>query len=416
MKFGVIHSLIARIIIDIMAKVFISYRRDDSADATGRIYDWLTARLGPQAIFRDVDDIPFGVDFKKYLEDTVSQCAMMLVVIGPQWLNIPDDTGKRRLDDPRDFVRIEVETALKRDIPVIPLLVSGANMPDADHLPSSLSNLAYRNGISIRRDPDFRPDMERLIGALEKQLGMEATPSNSHSDLASETAPLVLPMLEWCDVPAANLLVPSGIVRVEAFRISKYPVTNAQYQQFVDAAYHDERWWNVSPYSRDWHRANPSPATSQFSGDNAPREMVNWYEAIAFCHWLSHKLNLTIILPTEQQWHLASQGPGKQEYPWGDGFDRNRCNTKESNINRTTPVDRYPAGVSPYGAFDMLGNVWEWTLTERDTGTNNLSTALRRTIRGGSWHDYQNNVRAATRGSPIDERTGDLGFRLATTR
>src|SRR5258706_14555076 len=112
-----------------MAKIFISYRRDDSADVTGRIHDWLTAQLGSGMIFRDVDAIPFGEDFKKYLEDTVSQCSVMLVVIGPQWLNITDGAGMLRLDDPHDFVWIVVETALKREFPVIPLLVTGATLP-----------------------------------------------------------------------------------------------------------------------------------------------------------------------------------------------------------------------------------------------------------------------------------------------
>src|SRR5258706_15358997 len=140
--------------------------------------------------------------------------------------------------------------------------------------------------------------------------------------------------------------------------------------------------------------------------------MVNWYEAMAFCHWLSQKTRSTITLPMEQQWHLASQGPGKQEYPWGDGFDRTRCNTRESNLRHTTPVDRFKEGVSPYGVYDMLGNVWEWTLTEHETRANTATSALPRTIRGGSWHDYQNNIPAPKRGSPVEERTGDLGFRI----
>ncbi|HLY24970.1 MAG TPA: SUMF1/EgtB/PvdO family nonheme iron enzyme [Aggregatilineales bacterium] len=400
-----------------MPKIFISYRRDDSADVTGRIHDWLTARIGGESIFRDVDDIPFGVDFKKYLEDTVSQCSVMLVVIGPQWLTVTDESGTRRLDDPRDFVRVEVETALKRDISVIPLLVNGANMPTEKVLPPNLANLAYRNGMAIRRDPDFRPDMDRLIQALEGPTGAKAVVASKQPTITPDnSAPFVLPMLEWCEVPTANMVVTTGITRVQAFRISKYPVTNAQYQAFIDApdGYYDANWWNISATCRDWHRANPSAAAPQFDVATCPREMVNWYEAMAFCQWLSNKAHLTITLPTNHQWRLASQGPGRQDYPWGDGFDRTRCNTRESNIRQTTPVDRYKQGVSPYGLYDMLGNVWEWTLSEHDTGANTATSALPRTIRGGSWHDFQVNVSTAKRGSPVEERTGDLGFRIVT--
>lgn len=111
-----------------MSRIFMSYRRGDSADVSGRIYDRLAEHFGAEAVFKDVDDIPFGVDFKTYLNDMVSECAVELVVIGPRWLDISNERGERRLDDPTDFVRIEVEAALKRDIPVVPLLVSGAFM------------------------------------------------------------------------------------------------------------------------------------------------------------------------------------------------------------------------------------------------------------------------------------------------
>src|SRR5262252_1711665 len=100
-----------------MAKIFISYRREDSADIVGRIYDYLTPPLGPflhEDVFKDVDTIPLGVNFKTHLESAVAQCAVQLVIIGPHWLTTTDANGKIRLDDPRDFVRIEVEAALKR--------------------------------------------------------------------------------------------------------------------------------------------------------------------------------------------------------------------------------------------------------------------------------------------------------------
>jgi hypothetical protein len=160
-----------------MTSIFISYRRSDSADVSGRIYDRLVEHFGDEAIFKDVDDIPFGVDFKTYLSDVVATCDVELVIIGPTWLDVTNETGQRRLDDPTDFVRIEVEAALERDIPVVPLLVRGAIMPKGSALPPGLSSLTFRNGTPIRPDPDFHHDMNRLIKGLEQYVSPQSKPA-----------------------------------------------------------------------------------------------------------------------------------------------------------------------------------------------------------------------------------------------
>ena len=147
-------------------KIFISYRRADSMDVTGRIYDRLREQFGKSAIFKDVDSIPPGVDFREHLEKAVGKCKVFLVVIGDQWLEAKDAKRRNRLQNPDDFVRIEIEAALKRNIPIIPLLVRGASIPAEAKLPPSLRKLVYRNGISIRSDPDFHGDMDRLIEAI----------------------------------------------------------------------------------------------------------------------------------------------------------------------------------------------------------------------------------------------------------
>ncbi len=152
-----------------MIKIFISYRRQDSADVTGRIYDRLRDAFDKDGLFKDVDNIPFGVDFRVHLDHEVGQCDVMLAVIGRNWLNIADDNNKRRLEDPTDFVRIEIESALKRQIPVVPLLAHGISMPTADELPESIRELAFRNATQVRADPDFHKDMDRLISGIKKQ-------------------------------------------------------------------------------------------------------------------------------------------------------------------------------------------------------------------------------------------------------
>ena len=150
--------------------IFICYRRADSNDISGRIYDHLSQHFGKETIFKDVDSVPLGVDFRSFINEVVGKCQVLLAVIGDHWLSITNEEGKRRLDDTRDYVRLEIESALKRNIPVIPLLVGKTTMPTEDDLPEGLNELAYRNGIQIRPDPDFHNDMTRLINSLEKHL------------------------------------------------------------------------------------------------------------------------------------------------------------------------------------------------------------------------------------------------------
>lgn len=159
-------------------KIFISYRREDSADVTGRIHDHLLQPVGrflQENIFQDVDSIPFGIDFREHIEATMQNCDVVLVVIGPKWLSVTDSSGNLRLSDPRDFVRIEVAVALQRGIPVIPLLVMNAKMPTSEDLPEAIRDLAYRNGIEIRRDPDFKGDMARLNTSLKNWIEAPGT-------------------------------------------------------------------------------------------------------------------------------------------------------------------------------------------------------------------------------------------------
>ena len=147
--------------------VFISYRRGDSADITGRIYDRLVQHFGKDFIFKDVDSIPLGIDFRQHLDRAVGQCRVLLAIIGRGWLEAKTEAGGRRLDDTRDHLRIEIEAALRRDIPLIPVLVQGAVIPPEQDLPSSLQTLAYRNALAVRPDPDFHRDMDRLIQGIE---------------------------------------------------------------------------------------------------------------------------------------------------------------------------------------------------------------------------------------------------------
>jgi hypothetical protein len=154
--------------------IFVSYRRSDSQGEAGRLFDDLVKHFGEQKVFMDVAAIEAGRDFRKAIEEGVVQCGVLLVLIGPEWLNTKDETGARRLDDPADFVRIETASALNRDIPVIPVLVRGAQMPRAEQLPDELKDLAYRNCIELTH-ARWRSDVPLLIEAL-RRMGADTNP------------------------------------------------------------------------------------------------------------------------------------------------------------------------------------------------------------------------------------------------
>jgi hypothetical protein len=150
-------------------KVFISYRREETAGHAGRLYDAIGARFGERNVFMDVDLAP-GIDFVEQITEAVGACDALLVVMGPTWATTLDDRGHARLADPNDFVRLELETALRRpDVRVIPLLVAGARMPDPDDLPESVRTLARRNALGLS-DLRWRDDVRRLVSTLEELL------------------------------------------------------------------------------------------------------------------------------------------------------------------------------------------------------------------------------------------------------
>jgi TIR domain len=154
-----------------LSDIFISYRRQDSDAYAGRLYDRLAARFDKARIFMDID-MDLGIDFANEIEQRVGSCKVLVAVIGRSWMEVKDGEGRRRLDDPNDWVRLEVVAALERNIPVIPALVGGAKMPAASDLPEVLSKLTRRQAIEITHT-GFHSDVDRLIRGLEKILPPE---------------------------------------------------------------------------------------------------------------------------------------------------------------------------------------------------------------------------------------------------
>lgn len=149
-----------------MSKIFISYRREDSAGYSGRLADRLALTFGDRQIFRDFEDINPGQNFAESIQAGLSGADVFLVVIGPRWLQVTDHNGRRRLDNAEDFVRLEIETALQRDIQIIPILVNGAKMPRTADLPTSLTTLIYRQALELS-DSRWEQDVGKLIGHIK---------------------------------------------------------------------------------------------------------------------------------------------------------------------------------------------------------------------------------------------------------
>jgi len=152
-----------------MGSIFLSYRREDTEGQAGRLYDDLVAVFGSDSVFMDVAAIQPGRDFRKSIDQSLNSCGVFLSLIGKSWLTAKDTSGQRRLDDPADFVRIETGAALKRDIPVIPVLVQGASAPKPDQLPDDLKELAFRNAVELTH-PRWDSDIEVLIKALRPHI------------------------------------------------------------------------------------------------------------------------------------------------------------------------------------------------------------------------------------------------------
>jgi TIR domain len=159
--------------------IFISYRRDDARHAAGRLVERLSPTFAHDQLFFDIENIEPGLDFRNVLSQKVQACDVMLAVIGPAWLTTTDEKGGRRIDNPKDFVRIEIEAALARDIRIVPVLVDGARMLGEEDLPKSLRALSDRQAVRLTHER-FGPDTEDLVRSLSKVISArERTPTRA---------------------------------------------------------------------------------------------------------------------------------------------------------------------------------------------------------------------------------------------
>lgn len=376
-------------------KIFISYRRKDSGRDIGRIRDKLKKEFGEENVFRDLVDIPPGADFRSILEEKTNHCDAMLVLIGPTWAGITDSNGNKRLFEPTDFTRVEVETGLRKlrekKAIVIPVFVMNASMPSPADLPETLCQLTFQNGIEIHDDPYFDFDMGRLIAALK------ASNFYGRDDLATESyEPKMVYIPEGsfqmgsqpgADIPDHES--PQHLVNLPGYHIGRSPVRNSEYEEFI------HKTGKLVPRVMSWNGQSP-PADLR----DSPALGVTWNDAIEYCEWLSEATQRKYSLANEAQWEKA-------------------CRTQQD--------------------FDgSIGNILEWTSSLwgekriapdakytypwKDDGRNDLKAGrqIRRVVRGYADSDEAGSRKFSARcgRDPNDSGSGNArhGFRVILIR
>jgi formylglycine-generating enzyme required for sulfatase activity len=271
-----------------------------------------------------------------------------------------------------------------------------------------------------------------------------------------------LPDMVWCNIPAGPFIMGEDKSKhtnsLPDYQISRYPVTQAQYRAFVEAGgYHDESYWAEAvaagtwregqvtraipkfdekgefiEWEPEWDMAGPRNFGHPFDLPNHPRVGINWYEAVAFCRWLTAQLQAVaalaedrlIRLPTEAEWEKAARGSDGRIYPWGNQAEPERANYGATEIGATSAVGCFATGASPFGLADCAGNVWEWCATkgkkkypydvkENEWAGDYLKGTSVRVVRGGAFLNHEGHVRAAFR-DYIDPDSGLIlvGFRV----
>ena len=221
---------------------------------------------------------------------------------------------------------------------------------------------------------------------------------------------------------------PQHTLILPRYWIGKTPVTNAQFRPFVAGdGYTNQAYW--TPVGWQWREAEQVVKPeywddAEWNGADYPVVGVSWFEALAYCRWLTKQTGIAFHLPSEAEWEKAARGPDGRIYPWGNTWEAGRCNSEEANIKGTTPIGTYPTGASPYGALDMAGNVWEWCVTkwqkpypyqlEDEWQAAYVEADATRVLRGGSWYSGSKSVRGADRSGSFPRDRGSGGLRVAS--
>ncbi len=409
-------------------KVFISYSRQDY-DFVERLVDDLAAR--GVGTWLDQRDIPAGQRWDNAIQKALRECEFFLVVLSPASV-----ASENVLD--------EVAYAMGKKKPVFPVLAQECDIPyrlarvqyvDFRHdyglgLDNLIEDLT-RAGVPILEKPGILPEAAPAPAAPKTG---QTTPEETRARTEeAEPEPGLLTLtspvrLELVRVPLGEFLMgsdpegdekarldeqPQHRLFLPEFSISRYLVTNAQYQVYVTSA-------KARP--PDHWEAGKLPSGLE----DHPAVLLTWHEAEAFCEWLSGETGKPFRLPSEAEWEKAARGGDGRIFPWGDRFDKRKLNSEEDGPGAPTPVGQYsPGGDSPYGAADMAGNVWEWCADWYEEGeyerhSQGADQDLQgpragqfRVLRGGSFLSNAGFVRCAYRGRDLPgDGFRDIGFRV----
>ena len=341
--------------------------------------------------------------------------------------------GLRSTDAPLELVQALTQRASDTDLVLAATEVTAAAFLEQNGADPATRDLLVGQLVARLTDPqDTNPPV--LRAAAGRALGRLGDPRKGVGVVEAQNF-ASLPDIDWIAIPAGPFVMGGKKsweggqqftchLISEPYRISRYPVTVAQYDCFVQSGgYGEEGWWTETGWV--WQKKEEITGPRRFEGvsqtPNHPVVGVSWYEAVAYCAWLSAQVGYRVELPTEAQWERAARHTDGRVYPWGGEFAPDRCNMGDTGIGTTSAVGIFPSGNAECGAADMAGNVWEWCRTVWLDGytdyaqrvSDDLTGEQRRVLRGGSFYNNHNDTRCAYRYRYIpDSRNTYSGFRL----
>jgi formylglycine-generating enzyme required for sulfatase activity len=390
-------------------KITISYRRADTEVMTGRIRDRLANHYGEDAVFMDIDNIP---DFRVHISETIAQSDVLLVIVGRGWLGAR--SGNKRIDDETDFVRLEVETALSNAIPIIPVLVGSARMPQPVQLRESLKNFAFLNAAPVDTGRDFHQHMERLIRSIDQTLADQRVQSSatlrspdemaaqvdlgSRVQLADSNATAESPIGQELGSPIDDLVLrrdpetlptadqtsDANMPDLSVFRDAPFApeLVAMRAGEFMmgsteeeEGGYQDERPQHCvaigqrfalgrHPVTFDEYdrfceaEQREKPDDKGWGRGRRPVINVSRQDAKDYISWLSQGTGEAYRLPSEAEWEYACRAGTASRYSFGEEITPDRANYADARLGCPSEVGAYPA--NPWGLHDRHGNVWEW--------------------------------------------------------
>jgi formylglycine-generating enzyme required for sulfatase activity len=401
--------------------VFISHAWEDKEDIARPLAEAL--RRKGLRVWYDEFTLTLGDSLRRSIDRGLAQSRYGVVILSPNFFA-------------KEWPQKELDGLAAREAPGEKVILPVWHNITADQVREYSPTLADRVAVSSDRG------LEHVVGELLRVIKPASELTRTHSTIPEATSPTVLERRqpfepEMILIPAGEFLMGSDLLIDEDanddeqpqhslylpdYYLSKTPVTNVQYAAFVQA----------TGYNRPKHWDSGKPPKGK---EDHPVVYVSWYDAVAYCRWLSEATGKSYHLPSEAEWEKGARGSDGRIYPWGNQWDAKRCNSeKDPREGDTTPVKAYPQGVSPYGLLDMAGNVWEWTRSlwgkdapepyfeypyNPENGRENLkaSNNVRRVLRSGAFVDRDSGVRCARRHSDEpDLRSGKLGFRVVVSQ